>query len=378
MKNRTKGVVKKVLLVAGGTGGHIWPAISFGEWLATSHPEVSVEYISGMRALEQDIYNAAGIVPHVIAVEGSPVGAPEGMRWKRWRDIVRGYSQTRAFMREVSPDLCIFFGGYVSVPALFASLAFGIPAIAHEQNAHAGRVTRLARRLKVPVATGWERCDPFKRGKFTYVGVPVRCLARESAKKARVDLGLNDDFLEGPVVAVMTGSLGSQPLQEKIRELSERQDFASWNFLVLAPGVKEPNKITDRLTLLPKRWDIAPLYAIADMLVVRGGASTLTEALVTDKPTIVVPWRRASDDHQMKNAQAFAEIAKARVWDETKENIDDLGKKIRILHQTYSGNAGDTDKRMYNAAENICRKLWDTALRAMKGEVHVEGRHSLH
>ena len=378
MTERMERKMEKVLLVAGGTGGHIWPAISFGEWLAASHPEVRVEYISGMRTLEQEIYNVANVVPHVIAVEGSPVGAPKGMKWKRWRDIVRGYSQTRAFIREVSPDLCILFGGYVSIPALFACLACGIPAVAHEQNAQAGRVTRLAYRLRIPVATGWERCDPFRRGKFTYVGVPVRSFERKSVEEAQIALGLTGNFMEGPTVVVMTGSLGSQPLQEKIRELSEQDDFASWNFLVLAPGVKEPHRVADSLTLLPKRWDIAPLYDIANMLLVRGGASTLTEALVTGKPTIVVPWRKASDDHQMKNAQAFARIAETLVWSETEESIDDLGKKIRILHQTYSGNAGDTDKRMYNAAENICRKLWDTALRATKGEVHVEGRHSLH
>lgn len=380
MKNdaNTKRKTKKILLVSGGTGGHIWPAISFGQWLTDHHPDVLVEYISGTRPLEQEIYRSANISPRIISIEGSPLGAPKGMRWRRWRDIFRSYSQTRGIMKETKPDLCILFGGYVSLSSLLACIRGGIPVIVHEQNAQAGRVTQLAHKFKVPIASGWNRCDPFQAKDFTYVGVPVRAFANMSYKQAMSDLMLEGELNEGPIVSVMTGSLGSQSMREKIEALSRKPDFLSWNFLVITPDVQKPDKSTSNLFFLPIRWDISPLYAIADMFVLRGGASTLTEALLADKPAIVIPWAKSSGGHQMKNAQAFASVGKALIWDEATENINSFCDKIMILQQTYSKHASCQDKRMYNAPENICEKLWDTALRATKGEVRIEGRHSLH
>lgn len=363
-RNPPQGGIERVLLVAGGTGGHIWPAVSFGMWLMTNRPGTRIEYISGTRELERDIYETAGILPHAIPLDGSPIGAPRGTKWKRWRDIFRGFSKARRLVGGISPDLCILFGGYVSVPVLFAGLARKIPLVAHEQNAHAGRVTRLAHKLKVPVMTGWNSCAPFKEGDFTHVGVPVRAFESENPQEAWDSLGLAGERPEGPLVVVMTGSLGSRSLQEKIAELAKRADFVSWHFLVVTPEVKTPVEMTERLTFLPKRWDIAPFYAIADILVVRGGASTLTEVLAADIPAIVVPWRGASDDHQMKNALAFSSEGKAYIWNEAGETIDDFIKKIKNLHQTHHGNTSAKDKRMYNAAGNICEKVWDAALQA--------------
>lgn len=364
MKNgaKAKGSLKKILLVAGGTGGHIWPAISFGQWIARNRPRVVVEYISGMRQLEREIYKAAGISPHTVPIEGSPLGAPKGMRLKRWRDMFKSYSQTRGIMKKIKPDLCVLFGGYISAASLLACLTGSIPAIMHEQNAQAGRVTRLAHKLRVPIASGWGRCDPFGAKDFTCVGVPVRSFAPMDAQRAITGLGLQGLLNEGPTVSVMAGSLGSKSILEKTEALSERPDFLSWNFLVITPDVKAPSKRSRNLIYLPMQWDISPFYAIADMLVLRAGASTLTEALVVDKPAVVIPWAKASGGHQMKNAQAFTLIGKGSIWNETNESIEDLGNKIYILHQTYPGHASCQDKRMYNASENICEKLWDTAV----------------
>jgi len=353
--------MKKVVLVAGGTGGHIMPAISFGEWLVKNIPGVCVDYISGMRAMELDIYRSAGIFPHAISIEGSPLGAPKGMCIKRWRDMLRSYSETRAIMKEIKPDLCVLFGGYVSVPALFACLASGIRVVAHEQNAQAGRVTRLAHRLKVPVAAGWERCDPIHAKDFTYTGVPVRELAPMGRAQAADALGLKGITGGQPIVVIMTGSLGSRLIRDKAAMLSEREDFKTWNFVVVTPEVKEPFKQAENFFCLPRRWDVAPLFALADLLVLRAGASTLTEAWAVDKPALVVPWRKASRDHQMKNARAFAQIGKAAIWDENEEDLETLARKIMILYKTYATNADCQDKRMYNATEYICAKLWNMA-----------------
>ena len=87
--------------------------------------------------------------------------------------IFSAFWQTRRLLKSVPPDICILFGGYVSLTVLLNCKITGIPVILHEQNAHAGRVTRLAAKINAPVMSGWDECDPLEKGCFKNVGVPI-------------------------------------------------------------------------------------------------------------------------------------------------------------------------------------------------------------
>jgi UDP-N-acetylglucosamine--N-acetylmuramyl-(pentapeptide) pyrophosphoryl-undecaprenol N-acetylglucosamine transferase len=361
------------MLVAGGTGGHILPAIAFGDWLRREKPHVRIDYMSGSRPIEREIYGASNIEPRVIGITGSPTGVKGVRSLSRWADLIKGVVEAGRALKNFSPDACVMFGGYASVPALAAGRAGGIYSVLHEQNALAGRVTKLASKLGVKIASGWKNCEGLKRSRYTPVGVPIRRMPLMPKETAWDALGLRPPAGSGPVVSVMTGSLGSGGMANILTELAGRESFSSWFFLLLDPESAAPRS-AGNIVRLPRVWDISPLYSVSDMLITRGGASTLTEAIAARKPAVVVPWRGAADDHQMKNALA-ASGEMTLVWDERGDSIDELALKLKRLHGKYTRENGFESNLLYNsgeAAETNCRRLWSFVVNCRKGEVDVE------
>jgi UDP-N-acetylglucosamine--N-acetylmuramyl-(pentapeptide) pyrophosphoryl-undecaprenol N-acetylglucosamine transferase len=365
-----------MMLVAGGTGGHILPAIAFGDWLRREKPHVSIDYMSGSRPIEREIYRASNIKPRAIDISGSPSGIKGARSLRRWADLLKGTVDAGRVLKNFSPDACVLFGGYASFPALVSGRVRGIYSVLHEQNALAGRVTRLASKLGVKIASGWENCEGLKRSRYTPVGVPIRRMPLMRKEAAWNALGLPPHTGSGPVVSVMTGSLGSGGMTDVLVELAGREHFLSWFFLLLDPGA-ETARQAGNVVRLPHMWDISPLYSVSDMLITRGGASTLAEAIAARKPAVVVPWRGASGDHQMKNATAAvaASDGMALAWDERGESLDELAVKLERLSGKYIRRSGSAANLLYNsgeAAETNCRRLWDFVATYWKGEVDVE------
>ena len=369
----------RMLIVAGGTGGHVIPAITFGRWISERHPDVDVGYMSGSRPMELEIYRSSSIEPMTVGMEGSPLGSPKGRRMKRWMDLIRSFRQVGAVMRVFAPDMCVMFGGYISAPALVISKIKGIRCAMHEQNASAGRITRLARVLGVPIATGWEVCSPFKRADFTVVGVPIRGLRITGRDAAWRGLRLPGPAPGGPVVVVMTGSLGSAPIRDMITALAQRSEFREWTFLVNDSRAAEPARSLANMFLMPARWDVAPLYSAADILVLRAGASTLSEVRAMQIPAIVIPWRAAAGDHQMRNAMLMKDVEHLRIWDENSGSMDDLAGQLSELKLFRPASEDQTTEKMYNLADSICERLWNFAAaimhnqRAPKGDDDIGG-----
>jgi UDP-N-acetylglucosamine--N-acetylmuramyl-(pentapeptide) pyrophosphoryl-undecaprenol N-acetylglucosamine transferase len=362
-----------MMLVAGGTGGHILPAIAFGDWLRREKPHVSVDYMSGSRPIEREIYKASDITPRAIGITGSPAGIKGIRSLQRWANLLKGAVEAGRILKNTSPDACVLFGGYASVPALVAGRVGGIYSVLHEQNALAGRVTKLASKLGVKIASGWNTCEGLKRSRYTPVGVPIRHMRPMPKETAWNALGVRPFTGKGPVVSVMTGSLGSGGMSGTLAELTGSERFASWLFLLLGTENEMPRP-DGNIVRLPRMWDISPLYSVSDMLITRGGASTLAEAIAARKPAVVVPWRGAADDHQMKNALSASGEMRL-VWDERGGSLNELALKLEFLRDKYVRENGLEANLMYNsgeAGETNCRRLWNFMASYWKGEVDVE------
>lgn len=294
---------QKILIVSGGTGGHIFPAIVFGNELKKLGHEIF--YMCGSRPLEREIYTVSGIEPNVINLSGSPLGAGSIKKnFGRVLDLIKSFAKINSYIKILKPDLIILFGGYISFMPLIISRFKQIPVILHEQNAVAGRVTRIAEKLGATILTAWPNCKGIKN--FKYVGVPVREPVKISREEALKLLNL-ENFIKPSqkIIGITGGSLGSVPLRELLIKTAEI--CKEYEFIFLSSGEikNDGNK-----HFLKSRWDMNTFYSACDVLICRSGGSTLAEAIKWDIPTITIAWPKSAEHHQEYNAQEFIKIFK--------------------------------------------------------------------
>lgn len=356
--------LKHLVLVAGGTGGHIFPAIGLGQWLSSRMPDLEISYVSGNRPLELEIYRNAGIEPVFLPCEGSPLGTGAIRAVTRWVQVLQSMRAMARFLGETKPDACVLFGGYISFPALVAGKLKRVRTLVHEQNAVAGKVTRLAARLGLVPLTGWKACRPFLKGQFEEIGVPVRPMKRLPRRDAWNKLGLGD-LPDGRICLVLGGSLGSSALAGKVAEISGFPEFRGWSFLVMGKEMGD-NHPSDRVWGIPRRWDMEPLYSLADVAVARGGASTLSELRAWAIPALVVPWPESRDDHQAENARLFEEYGCGLVWDEMSGSVGELvARLIQLGRKSEAEDASSVDPGI--AAEHSNQVFLGKILKTLEG-----------
>lgn len=344
----------KIILVAGGTGGHITPAIAFGNSRRKAGDRVY--YICGSRSMEKSIYENHNVNPFILPIEGSPLGIKTLKSiFKRSWNIIKSIAIMYERVNEIKPDCLILFGGYISFPALVVSKLMKIPVFMHEQNVVAGKVSRIASRWKVPVATGWRKCKGIKGA---YTGIPVRKFRKLSRKAALDELGLSDKVdREDRVIVLLGGSLGSSSLIDLVAITLSMVEFARCFFIVL--GTDE-DRVENKVAYLSNRWDMSPIYGVADMVICRAGAATLAEVSKLGIPAVIVPWEKASDGHQYENALSFLDDRKpGRIW--TPEmGVAELIKKIDELENDISRKSNREDSELKNSTDddNAVSALW--------------------
>lgn len=337
-----------VALAAGGTGGHLIPALVYAQWLRQQGEQVQL--ITGSRPLEAEICAAFGEEPLVLPMKGSPLGA--GLRHfpSRFWTLVLGYRKTAKLLKQLKPRRVLVFGGYLSFPVAVAALESKIPLAGHEQNAVAGKVTRLLRRWRVPVFTGWPRCDGVDS--YTYTGTPVRTMTFPDRFQAR-RLLFGDALKPGEkLILVMGGSLGSSGM---VHELTGQSMIELNDCRFCFMGLEQPP--FDGALVLAPRWDMTLPYAAADAVICRAGGATLAEVQAYGLPALILPWNGASDGHQRANAQELNRLSGTPWWD-GRGGADILAQKlVQVLA------APKKPAATANATERLHR-----ALEAMEGK----------
>jgi UDP-N-acetylglucosamine--N-acetylmuramyl-(pentapeptide) pyrophosphoryl-undecaprenol N-acetylglucosamine transferase len=233
------------------------------------------------------------------------------------------------------------FGSYVSAAPLLWCKWLGVPAIAHEQNACAGKVTKLAARLGIPVASGWRECSGVS-GAF-HTGVPVRSFERLSRQEAASMLSL--EIEDGDLaIGVAGGSLGSAPLTALIGKLSgDSAKTAGRRIVFVVLGDGNGASFGGNVRFVGRRWDLAPFYSLCDAVICRGGASTLAELAAFGIPALTIPWGGAADSHQDANARAFSSMTGNLAWVEKEQegSLDEAFDELLKRASNARRNAGD-------------------------------------
>ena len=314
MKIRNYNMKKlKVIISGGGTGGHIFPALSIANELKAQVPEADILFVGALGKMEMERVPAAGY-----PIVGLPVmGLPRKASLKMFRFVWMLYQsmrKARKVIADFQPDVAIGVGGFASGPVLKAAVRKGIPAILQEQNSYAGVTNKLlsAKVRKICVAyPNMERYFPAE--KIVVTGNPVRQNLLQPVNKndALQAFALNPDK---PVVLIVGGSLGARSLNEAV--MANLDLIAQSGVQVVwQTGKYYYREMLDRLkgiqpdNLMPLEFlsnmDFA--YKAADLVISRAGAGTISELCLLGKPCVLVPSPNVAEDHQTKNAMALVE-----------------------------------------------------------------------
>ncbi|WP_113907085.1 undecaprenyldiphospho-muramoylpentapeptide beta-N-acetylglucosaminyltransferase [Aliidiomarina celeris] len=304
--------MKHVLITAGGTGGHVFPALAVADELKASGWQVS--WLGTADRIEARVVPAAGY--HFIGV------AQEGLRGKGllgWLfapfRLVRSVFRMRGHLKALQPDVVLGFGGYTAGPAGLAAWSKSIPLIIHEQNAVAGLTNRLLARFAGKVLLGFVDAAQ-QLPKSELVGNPVR--EAISALAAQPVRSPTSPFQ----VLIVGGSLGAQHLNEVMPEV-----VSGWQGPALAithqTGAGKQEKVAlayggrENVTVTEFIDDMAAAYATADLVICRAGALTCSELACAGVASILVPYPHAVDNHQLMNAKSLSQAGGALVIEQT-------------------------------------------------------------
>ncbi|WP_426149837.1 undecaprenyldiphospho-muramoylpentapeptide beta-N-acetylglucosaminyltransferase [Pseudomonas sp. DC3000-4b1] len=313
-----------VLIMAGGTGGHVFPALACArEFQARGY---QVHWLGTPRGIENDLVPTAGITLHRIEASGLR-GKGRLALFKAPLMLVRSVLQARAIIRRLKPACVVGFGGYVTGPGGLAARLAGVPVVVHEQNAVAG----TANRLLLPLAS--RVCEAFP-GTFADSG---KCLTTGNPVRAELFLESQRATLAGrrPRLLVMGGSLGAEPLNKLVPEALARLPEAHRPEVFHQAGKQHDAITAERYRAAGVQAEVAPFiadmaqaYAWADLVICRAGALTVSELAAAGLPSLLVPLPHAIDDHQSRNAEFLAREGAAFVMPQATTGAAELAERL--------------------------------------------------
>lgn len=336
----------RFLFAAGGTGGHINPALAVAGEIRERYPDSEILFVGTKDKMESRLVPQAGFDFATISISGfqrklSLKNIAKNIRTLFY--LLTSSFQTKKIIKKFNPDVVIGFGGYVSGPVLRTAYKMGIPTAIHEQNAFPGVTNKaLAKhvdRVMITVDSVKKYLEP--KNECILTGLPVRGeMLRADRDFSRAEMGIKDDEV---LILSMGGSLGARAINEAAVELiSKRADEKSYRFLhsMGSYGLWVPDKIKENGVDLDKHnnieireyiSDMDVCMSAADIVVCRAGASSLSEIEALGKASILVPSPNVAENHQYHNAMALVNNDAAIMIEEKDLTGEKLIKEVDAL-----------------------------------------------
>jgi UDP-N-acetylglucosamine--N-acetylmuramyl-(pentapeptide) pyrophosphoryl-undecaprenol N-acetylglucosamine transferase len=305
---------KRVIISGGGTGGHIFPAISIANALRKIDPETEILFVGAEGRMEMEKIPAAGY-----RIIGLPVaGLQRRLTLKNFTVLIKLFKSLRLakkVIKEFRPDVVVGVGGYASGPVLRQAGRMGIPTLIQEQNSYAGVTNKLLAKRASTICVAYEGMDKyFTANKIIKTGNPVRQNFDDLKNLEEEALSFFNLKKEQPVILVLGGSLGAGSINSSLCEnIGKLRDTdCQWLWQTgkhYFENVKALVSVsfTENISVhgFINRMDYA--YAAADIIVSRAGAGTISELCLVGKPVILIPSPNVAEDHQTRNAKALSD-----------------------------------------------------------------------
>lgn len=362
-----------VAIAAGGTGGHLVPALAVIEALRAQQPDVEITLIGSRRHLDESLASRVGV--RVAATDAISFSSRRELPCVALR-LAGATRQVRRLLTQVRATAVLGFGGYPSLPTVLAARTLRRPVLVHEANAlpRLGLANRFAARCGGHVYAGFEPAGRDLRRRPRLIGVPIRraiaTLDRAARRAdARAQLRMPSDAF---VVLVIGGSLGAGRLNETIVALGARGLPDGWAILGSTGAEQYPQvsaRVTDpNIRLEPFLDDMASAYAAADVVVARAGASTVAELDHLGLPSVLVPLPIARLGEQDANAKVLASTGLARVVSDADLDADRFVSEVRAIASAPRGERSASGELHASAAASLATVLLATALRAARSK----------
>lgn len=311
---------KKILFATGGTGGHINPALAVAGYIRENYPKAEILFVGTADRMEAQLVPAAGYDFKTIEIQGFSRELNFGglkHNLKTVKLLLKSEGQAKKIIGDFKPDAVIGFGGYVSGPVLSVAARMGIPTAVHEQNAFPGVTNKsLAKKVDVVMLTAKEAERLLKpKNPCVVTGLPIRGeIINANREFARAEMKLDSR----PLILSMGGSLGARAINSAVKFLIESRYEKKDCYYLHATGkagagmideIKEKINLDENPQIMLREYinDMDRCLAAADIVICRAGASSLSEIQALGKPSILVPYPYAAENHQYYNAKTLAD-----------------------------------------------------------------------
>ncbi len=352
----------KMIISAGGTGGHIYPALAIIKKFQAKDKDFEVLYIGTHNRMENNIVPQLNIPFKQIKIYGLSKNIFKDV--KNVSLLINAYYKCLKIMEDFKPDIVVGVGGYVTMPVIMAAKKLKIKCVIHEQNSIPGKTNKFLSRGVNAVFTSFKDSNKYfpKEVKCIHTGNPSADNVFSLKPINKESLGLSK---EKKLVLITSGSLGSMALNEKLIEflkLSRDEDYEVL-FITGNNNYEEFKKTTfsKNIKILPYINNLAALFKSCDLVIARAGAGTIFELLASKTPSILIPSPNVANNHQYYNALDLNNNNLAIMIQEDNLNSKELYQKVKGLlskNQEYKQLITNLEKyKIANASDKIYNEI---------------------
>lgn len=322
----------RMIVTGGGTGGHIYPAVSIAEAFKKKNKNTKLLYVGRKQGLESELVPKLGIEFRPISIEYKKRGLAGLL--KHIRSLVSSVFEARRIIKAYKPDIIVGTGGYVSGPVMFVGALMGVKTAVHEANAYPGRANKMLSKYVDKVLISFEESmDAFKdQDKVVLTGNPVRQdFYGLDRQKCRKEVGVDSEFL----ILSVGGSGGAKKINDVMIEIMSKVSGDPRYKVIHVTGKSYYERLMkqlldmrisyeDNIQIVPYVYNMPEHMGAADIMITRTGASTLSEIGITGTPAVLVPSPNVKDNHQEYNARSMEKMGAGIVMLEDELNVNHL------------------------------------------------------
>jgi len=334
--------LERVVISGGGTGGHIFPAIAIADEIKRRFPDVKILFVGAEGKMEMEKVPAAGYEIVGLKIVGFQRKLSLSNMFLPFK-LIASLWKARKTLTDFKPQVVIGVGGYASGPTLQMANLLGIPTVLQEQNSFPGKTNKLLAKRAKRICTAYEGLDRFfPKEVIRLTGNPVRSAMVDIAHKRNEAFDFYGLDQAKKTILVIGGSLGARTLNEAIVKNYETLAGSSVQVLWQCGKLYDDNLsrlLTNEAAQIKRvkfieRMDLA--YAMADVIISRAGAISVSELCLIGKPVILVPSPNVAEDHQTKNAMALVEKQAAKLVTDAQASTQLIEEALQLIQDSHA------------------------------------------